>query len=319
MPEGNEAMHHFAETSNPYKPQAGEVPSEPSLARRILMFPLSRILIAAGLFLVLQVPLGRGSSILPGALQGQILTQLVSLVVAIGVFAFMGRMVEGRAVVDVGLPREGALPRTATGFLVGGAAIGSIVGILALRGWYDVHSVAAAWQPLLYGLTLFFLVAVAEELLFRGVLFRVLEEGVGSWTALTLIAVLFGLVHLVNSNATWLGAVGTGLAGVMLGAAYLATRDVWLAIGIHWSLNFAQGTIFGMPVSGRDAGESLLQATVRGPELWSGGAFGIEAGLVTFLVLAVGSAALLWLAVRRHHIVVPRWMQRGRGRSSLRG
>lgn len=278
-----------------------------SIARRIVMFPLTRVLIATGLFVALQIPVGMGSARLPSGWQGPLLTQVFSLLVALGVFAFMIRIVERRTLAEGGLTHDGAVRGTAAGFALGAVVIGAIVGILALPGWYGVTGGAAVWSPLLHGLLLFFLVAVAEELVFRGVLFRTLEEGVGSWAALAIIALLFGLVHLANDHATLLGALGTGLAGVLLGAAYVLTRNLWLPIGIHWSLNFAQGTIFGMPVSGRDAGGSLLEATVRGPDVWTGGAFGIEAGLATFVVMAAISAGVLWLAVRRDRVITAHW------------
>lgn len=124
---------------------------------------------------------------------------------------------------------------------------------------------------------------------------------------------LFGATHLLNANATLLGALGTALAGLVLGAAYVVTRDLWLAIGIHWSWNFVLGTLFGGTVSGRDAGPSLLQGAFTGPTPWTGGGFGIEAGLAAFLVTAAASAVMLVMAVRRCHVVTPQWLRRARG------
>ena len=306
-------MDHIEEMPNRFdRGEVRHMTRNMPIARRILMFPLTRILIAAALFMALQISIGIGSAKLPAAWQGPILTQVLSLGIALFVFAFITRIVERRTLAEDGLPLEGALRGTAAGFALGAAMIGIVIGVLAVAAWYDVTRVAGAWSALASGLFLFLLVAVAEEVLFRGVLFRVVEEGMGTWAALVIITALFGGAHLINDNATLLGALGTGLAGAALGAAYVLTRNLWLAIGIHWSLNFVQGTVFGMPVSGRDAGASLVESNIRGPELWTGGAFGIEAGLVTFLVSALVSAGLLVLAARRGRVITPAWMARGR-------
>ncbi len=121
---------------------------------------------------------------------------------------------------------------------------------------------------------------------------------------------LFGYLHLSNPNATLLGALGVALAGVLYAAGYMLTRNLWLVIGLHWSWNFFQGAIFGVPVSGQSLQGVPVSATIAGPELWTGGAFGPEAGLLAYSVNAIVSIAMLALAVRRGHIVTPRWMRR---------
>ena len=101
--------------------------------------------------------------------------------------------------------------------------------------------------------------------MFRGVLFRWLEEFGGSWVALLLTSVLFGAAHLANPNASWIAAIGIALeAGVMLGAAYMLTRSLWLPMGLHAAWNFTQGEIFDIPVSGtkvRRGGQCADQRT----------------------------------------------------------
>lgn len=278
--------------------------------RRILTFPLTRILLAAIVFFALQIAIGIGSQFLPAAWQGPLLTQGLSLAAALAVFGLITRVVERSTFADAGLTRHGLGGGTAAGFAVGAALIGATVGVMALFGWYQVA--AAGWvgsAELLRGLALFLLVAVAEELVFRGLLFRIVEEGIGTWLALVVVALIFGAVHLANDNATLLGALGTGLAGVLLSAAFVLTRNLWLAIGIHWSWNLSVGTVFGLPVSGRDAGASFFAADVHGPSLWTGGAFGLEAGAVSFLVTAAASALLLAMAVRRGKLVTPQWLR----------
>ena len=90
-----------------------------------------------------------------------------------------------------------------------------------------------------------------EELLFRGILFRWIEEFGGSWAALAVTSALFGLAHIFNPGATWFSSFAIAVeAGVLLGGAYMLTRNLWLAMGLHAGWNFTQGEIFDVPVSG---------------------------------------------------------------------
>jgi hypothetical protein len=124
---------------------------------------------------------------------------------------------------------------------------------------------------------------------------------------LVISAVVFGFLHLIYPNATLVAAVAIALeAGILLAAAYVLTRRLWLAIGIHFAWNFTQGGIFGVAVSGNQA-RGLLQSTLTGPELLSGGAFGAEASLFAILVCLAAGVYLLWRAWRKGSFVTPFW------------
>lgn len=148
--------------------------------------------------------------------------------------------------------------------------------------------------------------AVTEELIFRGLLLRLIERRLGSWIALSVTAVLFGLMHMANENATLFGALAIAVeAGCMLGAAYLATRSLWLPIGLHFGWNFAEGGIFSAAVSGNSESEGLLETAISGPQLLTGGEFGPEASLYSILFCSVLTVAFLLLA-RRRGLLIPR-------------
>jgi hypothetical protein len=152
--------------------------------------------------------------------------------------------------------------------------------------------------------------AVSEEMLFRGVLFRWLEEFGGSWVALLLTSAFFGAVHLRNPNATMLAAVGIAFeGGVLLGGAYMLTRSLWLPMGIHAAWNFTQGEIFGIPVSGRSV-HGLLAARLTGSPLLTGNGFGLEASPIAMVVATAAGVWLVVLAVRRGQLVQPWWTRR---------
>jgi len=146
-----------------------------------------------------------------------------------------------------------------------------------------------------------------EELLFRGILFRWIEEFAGSWAALAITSALFGLIHIFNPQATWFSSFAIALeAGVMLGGAYMLTRSLWLPMGIHAAWNFAQGEVFGVPVSGTSV-HGLLRSRLTGPEILSGGGFGLEATLFALLIATAAGVWFVWLAVRRGEVVQPSW------------
>ena len=148
---------------------------------------------------------------------------------------------------------------------------------------------------------------VTEELLIRAVAFRILEGWLGSWLALSISAAFFGLLHLPNPQATIVSSAAIALeAGVMLAAAYMVTRRVWLAIGIHVAWNFAQSGIFGVAASGVKS-TGYLEGDLHGPPLLSGGAFGPEASIVAVVVCLAVGLYLLRVAHRKGHILRPSW------------
>jgi len=152
--------------------------------------------------------------------------------------------------------------------------------------------------------------AFLEEILFRGILFRWLEEFAGSFVALVLTAAMFGASHLMNPNATPVAAFGIAIeAGVLLGGAYMLTRSLWLPIGLHAAWNFTQGEIFDVPVSGLDE-HGLVQAKLSGPALLSGGGFGLEASLFAMVIATTAGIWLVCLAIKRGELVKPWWVRR---------
>jgi membrane protease YdiL (CAAX protease family) len=187
----------------------------------------------------------------------------------------------------------------ALGFSLGGLAVALNVGVYALAGWYHVQSLQLDLGPFLVGgLGGYFLVGFGEELLLRGILFRVLEVALGSIAALALSSLLFGLLHLGNPGATLLGAVTSAAGGgVVFGTAYMLTRSLWLAIGLHWAADFWQGSFFGLRAAGTTMSHPLLHSTLTGPQLWIGDKFGGR--LVALAIFVPIMAGLLVVARRR--------------------
>ena len=130
-----------------------------------------------------------------------------------------------------------------------------------------------------------------EELLLRGYQLQTLASGLNLFWGVLISSAFFGVLHLGNPNATWLSAASIFFAGLFLAYGYLSTKQLWLPIGLHIGWNFFEGVGFGFPVSGLDI-YRLTRITVSGPELWTGGAFGPEAGLVLLPGLILGTALI---------------------------
>lgn len=194
------------------------------------------------------------------------------------------------------LPKDKLYTDTGKGLAVGLIYFCVVTGIMALAGGYKVLNVGAPAGPLIWAFCNFAVTAVGEEIVFRGVLFRWIDEKWGFPWALVVSGLVFGLVHWTNPGGTlWAGIAIAIEAGLLLGAAYKWSGTLWFPIGIHWAWNFSQGNLFGFKVSGQDAGVSLLQAQIEGPDWITGGVFGAEASVIA---VVVGAALSAWFIYR---------------------
>lgn len=240
-----------------------------------------------------------------GAVQGDALLSLVlgvaTAVLAVFVYARMVRWSERRAPVEVAA--TGATARIALGAAIGVGWFAAVIVNIALLGDYRVHGLGSVGGAAgLFGFMA--AAAVTEELIFRGVLFRIIEERTGTWLALALTSVLFGLSHLLNADATLWGAIAIAIeAGGTLAAAYAATRTLWVPIGLHFGWNFAEAGIFGTEVSGNGKTQGLLHGVTSGPAAVTGGRFGPEASLYSVVLGVLLTIVFLWVAHRRGTLV----------------
>jgi membrane protease YdiL (CAAX protease family) len=282
----------------------------PPLWRRIVDFPLVAMVIAVlALIVGITVAYMIATLLLPDdmGLGIEVRFDLVAIPIILLIYKFL--------IVRLGEhPRDdlrgtGRLRPLAWGLLGGVVLFSLIVAVAAALGVYHITDegdlnglpkalIASALFP-----------AISEEIVFRGVLFRWLEEFAGSWAALVLTAALFGAGHLMNPNASTVAAVGIAFeAGVMLGAAYMLTRSLWLPIGLHAAWNFTQGEVYDIPVSGMPV-DGMVEARLDGPALLTGGGFGLEASLIAMVIATLFGLWLLWLAVRRGQLVQPWWVR----------
>lgn len=217
----------------------------------------------------------------------------------LGGSALLLRLFDRRPFASLGLGLHEAWAREllAGGFL-GALLISGVVGILAATGVLSLApspmEPAEIVRSALLNLALFALVALSEELIFRGYPLQVLAEGIGRAPAAFVLSGLFGLIHLFNEGGTGPGAVATGAAGLLLSLAYFRTKSLWLPIGIHTTWNWFLGWVYSLPVSGETVDDVPFVYEWNGPAWMTGGSFGPEAGLPAF----VGMALLAFVLAR---------------------
>lgn len=289
--------------------EAGAAVNRP-LWRRIVDFPLVAMLIAIALF-VLATALGSTiGSQLPIMQKdwSTVVHAAINIALAFAIYKLAIARLGERKHDD--LPARGAIGNTALGLLAGVVIFSAVVGVAALTDVYNIRGYGGTSELLNDLISLAIVPGFMEELLFRGILFRWIEEFAGSWAALVVTSALFGLAHILNPNATWFSSFAIAMeAGLLLGGAYMLTRSLWMPIGLHAAWNFTQGFIFDVPVSGLDQ-KGLVDATLTGPEILSGGTFGLEASLIA---VVIATAAGLWFivsAVRGGELMRPWWVRR---------
>ena len=254
------------------------------------------LLLLASLFLSVNLyGLGQAAFDVFGAKWAQCLTAVCVAAAMVALYALFVKWFERHPARD--LPLNRLAPDALKGLGLGVVYFVVLVLVMFVCGLYkfDAFGTDRPWA-IVTAFFNFLIVGVGEEIIFRGVLFRWIDEKWGFAIALAVSSLLFGLIHLFNAGATLWSAFAIAVeAGLLLGAAYKYAGTLWLPIGIHWAWNFTQGNIFGFPVSGTEAGESLIRSSVQGPDLLTGGVFGAEASILS---VALGLLLSLWFIVK---------------------
>jgi membrane protease YdiL (CAAX protease family) len=281
------------------------------LWKRIVNFPLVTMLIALALTVAVLVPVEIAGNALSKTLGWDMVEPMVAVTLIAALIVLQKLVLRrlGERKHD-DLPFAAA-PRNLAAGAAGAATLFSlVVGIAALLGAYviDGWGGMTSWVFILFWAG--FNAGFVEELIFRGILLRWIEEFAGSWAALFITSALFGLVHLGNPNATWLSSLTiAAVAGTLLGGAYMLTRSLWLPVGLHFGWNVTQGLVWDVPVSGMKV-DGLVDARLVGDPLISGGAFGLEASVIALVVGGAAGAWMVWRAAAAGEVMAPWWVRR---------
>jgi hypothetical protein len=269
--------------------------------RRILRFSILRILVAAVPIMAVLIGLSVLGTQLPIE---EAVVALVGGVCTVVIYVVYVRRVEQRPIRE--LEGSGSVPELARGFVLGVGLFSTTMLVLWLADACTIARGDGAAAALI-GLAASIAAALTEEILFRAILFRIVEQRLGTWIALLVSAALFGLVHALNPGATVTSSLAIMLeAGVLLAAAFVLTRRLWMAFGLHMAWNFTEGGIFGASVSGGDR-QGLLASQFHGPAWLTGGEFGPEASYVAIAICFATAIALLVIAHRRGRFVARSW------------
>ena len=276
-------------------------PDEPRLRagwrlfiQTILMFVIGTTLGAIALFLgILDL----------NSLWGQIL----NFIIITGSVYIARRWLDKRSFESLGLKLDRhTLLDMLTGIGITFIQMGFIYVVMLSLGWLTFEGFAWQFDPInvvitgvLSFLVVFIFVGWNEELLSRGYHLQTIASGLNLFWGVIISSAVFGLLHLGNPNATWISAAGIFFAGVFLAYGYIRTKQLWLPIGLHIGWNFFEGVGFGFPVSGLADIYKLIRIQVHGPELWTGGAFGPEAGLIVLPALLLGVLLIYLYTIRR--------------------
>lgn len=286
-------------------------PGVPGWLRWLVFSPAARIVFFAAMLLGLGFLVEASVATLgwtvksASALQRALATLGVQLLPALIGYLILVKLIEQRRVSELS-PRD--IPTFGVvGLIIGAVLFSLVVIVLWLAGSYHVIGTnpQVDWLPavLVAGIG----AGIGEEIVVRGVLFRIVEEGLGTWWALLISALFFGAAHIANPAATlWSSAAIAIEAGLLLALLYHVTRSLWSCIGLHAAWNIMQGSVYGIPVSGGKA-HGWLVSQRTGPDWLSGGAFGAEASVVALAVCSMLSLMLLVIALRRRSIVPPSW------------
>ena len=205
------------------------------------------------------------------------------------------------------LSKNGLFKSLTIGIILGVLLQSLTILVIYLKGGYSIVSI----NPILFLVPPFamaFTSAIFEEILMRGIVFRITEEKLGSYFALFISAILFGAMHLGNPNSSLTAALGLAIqAGLLLASAYIYSRNLWFPIAIHFAWNFTQSAIFGANVSGNSISKTLITSKIEGAEWFTGGQFGPEGSIQATVFCFIVTIILLILSHKEGKIIAPYW------------
>ncbi len=274
---------------------------------RFVQFPLTRIAIALvfmiGTILLLQA-VAALTHFNPHSGPGAGVAAGLTIVALMAAYAFYVRLIERRHVTELAGAR--AASGFGVGFLLGGLLFGLIMLILWLAGVATIGK-GVGWAAVGMQLVSALELGVLQAIVVCGILFRIGEEGLGTWIALALTVVLFGAAHAASPGANLISESTIGLeAGTLLAAVYVYTRGLWAPMGLLTAWSFAEGGVFGVSVPGHTE-SGLLVSRFHGPKILTGGAAGPEATIVAVLACLTVAAWLFHRARPRGNIIRPSW------------
>ena len=267
----------------------------------IARIPLEVVLLIVPLFLIKKFLLKPALALLPlSTIAAHTIQGLVTLCMILGAYVLIVRLLEKRTVTELSPASAGR--ETALGFVAGFGMMSAIVGALGVLGVYSIAGVAFSTQ-LIETTVWIFVLAMLEEILFRGIAYRIIEQNFGTVVALVVSASIFGGMHITNENATLISVLSATLGGLFVGLFYTLTGRLWLPIFFHYGWNLSQ-IFWGTALSGMEEFGKFFEGRLEGPAWLTGGAFGPENSVIA-LAACVALLACSFALARRRGLIVP--------------
>ncbi|MCW3093800.1 MAG: family intrarane metalloprotease protein [Ferruginibacter sp.] len=228
-------------------------------------------------------------------------------VIVLCTYSTLFKFIEKRKISE--MSTKGIVKNLTLGILVGAALQCLTLLVIYLNNGFQVLSVNPV-SFIIIPLTIAFTIATFEEILIRGILFRIIEEKFGSYISLVISAIIFGALHLMNTSSSLISAICIAVSGgLLLGAAYMYSRSLWLPIAIHFTWNFMQSGIFGAITSGNEKTNSLLTTQITGTKLITGGEFGPEGTIQAMVFCLAATIAFMYLNIKKKMVIKPYWQK----------
>ena len=231
-----------------------------------------------------------------------LLTVVLSFVVNLAMVYVFRKFVDRQSVHSLGFDFRNRIHDAIAGFLIPLVILGTVTLLLYFSGNLEWTDISFEGNHFVAGLFIMIIVAIGEEIVFRGYILNNLLQSVNRWLALGISALLFAMMHSNNPEVTIISVLNLFVAGILLGLNYIFTRNLYFAILLHTSWNFLQGPVLGFPVSGVQL-ESVLHPEVKGNEFITGGGFGLEGSLLTAMLIAVAILILVLLYMRNNALI----------------
>lgn len=267
------------------------ISSKPAFLSRIWQHPFIRAVVGVVLtFAPLPLVMILAHALVPKPFR-VIWPQLLAAALSFLAYRFFAHRIEKRALTE--FDTRGAMREAILGLPLGAGLVCAVFALLGLFGVYHLNGLNAVSLDLVRPIAELLLVGLTEEMIFRGIVFRIADESLGRRWAIMISALVFTAAHLPNEGISLVPIAALAAYGVMQAAIYIRTRRLWLCIANHFAWNYCVGQVFSATVSGHGAESGLLHGQLSGPALLTGGVYGVEGSVVTLAVIGVAATCFL--------------------------
>ncbi|RMA58070.1 CPBP family intramembrane glutamic endopeptidase [Ulvibacter antarcticus] len=273
--------------------------------KRVIEFPLTKIILGIGICLLVLIGFQNFISkpifylLIDSNPLADTFINYTSVAVLLATYYYLFKFYEKRQIFE--LSKKNILKVLTGGFLLGFSILSFVILILYLLGYYKIIEFAG-FSYFLAPFSFLVIAALIEEILFRAILYRILENWIGTYIVLIIISILFELPHIFNDNVTLLSVLLGLLFGFAHGIMYTYTKRIWLPFAFHLGWNFAQ-PFYGSNLSGIQDVGTIFSAEFNGPELITGSIYGIEDSILSIFLLLLLCIVFLRLSIKENKIV----------------